>query len=751
MAVAPTGAIYKALEFDGVSSRTYGVYITGEAVYNAPERDVEMIAIPGRNGSFALDKGRFENIEVSYPAGIFADAESDFAEAVSDFRNFLCSRNGYVRLQDEYNPNEYRMAVYKSGLEVTPAQLKAGEFNIVFECKPQRWLTSGESEITVGEYQEVAGEDNAPYLFRSSPQFSDEYDTERDEIVGVSVGFNQLVDTTDTSVTVPSGHKYIARINGTWSVGTSNGTALTVDGSNNDMVIDLTLMFGTTIADYIYSLGTAGSGVAFFKRYFGDDYYPYDSGSIRSVEGLVSHTMRDENDNIIGEYPLDSTVTLRGLLKLEDGKLKADGDVYKADGSVTRKYKEIDFPDNWSVNALDDNQWFITTTINDIVDLATNTDTSIRAISNRIIGLSGYGVLQTPRANMTMGVISSKRIFLVASKSDFTSTSELVIWARNNNVKILYELATPTTDTAQPFAKNQKVSPSGTEEYVTTSVVPVGHETQYGQDPNVIVNPTLFKTSPLIECKGTGNIYLNSDQITINNLPIGDVSLASAKSSSTDSVSSSFNIDNAALLNPGDTITVASGCSTEVSFSWASSVALQSITPTISGTLPGGQVYGSLLSTTSLKCTTTMGAATFAYGTSSYYESTVSVAFEYLQSGTTYTKTCTYKVSCSYDGVNTITLSITNKTGASPFSFTSASACSLKAIKGTSTRLTTTDTIYIDLDIGEAYIINSGTITSINDIVSIPSRLPTLKPGTNTITYANTITNLKITPRWWKV
>ena len=165
MAVAPTGTIYKALKFDGVSSRTYGVYITGAAVYNAPKRDVEMIAIPGRNGSFALDKGRFENIEVTYPAGIFADAESDFAEAVSNFRNFLCSRNGYVRLQDEYNPNEYRMAVYKSGLEVEPALLRAGEFEIVFECKPQRYLTSGETAVTVTSGDEITN----PTLFEASP------------------------------------------------------------------------------------------------------------------------------------------------------------------------------------------------------------------------------------------------------------------------------------------------------------------------------------------------------------------------------------------------------------------------------------------------------------------------------------------------------------------------------------------------------------------------------------------------------
>lgn len=165
MAIAETGAIFKTLEFDGESSGNYGVYISGEAVYNAPERDVEMMSIPGRNGAFALDNGRFENIEVTYPAGIFADNEYDFAKAISDFRNFLCSKNGYCRLTDGYNPDEYRMAIYKSGLEVTPAQLKAGEFEIIFECKPQRYLMSGESAIPVTSGDTLLN----PTLFDAKP------------------------------------------------------------------------------------------------------------------------------------------------------------------------------------------------------------------------------------------------------------------------------------------------------------------------------------------------------------------------------------------------------------------------------------------------------------------------------------------------------------------------------------------------------------------------------------------------------
>lgn len=165
MGVAPTGAIFKGLTFDGESSKDYGIYITGSAVFNAPARDVEMITIPGRNGTFALDHGRFENIEVTYPAGLFGDTEADFAQGISDFRNFLASRQGYVELSDEYNPGEYRLAVYKNGLDVTPEQLKAGEFEITFDCKPQRWLTAGQDPVSITSGDEITN----PTLFDASP------------------------------------------------------------------------------------------------------------------------------------------------------------------------------------------------------------------------------------------------------------------------------------------------------------------------------------------------------------------------------------------------------------------------------------------------------------------------------------------------------------------------------------------------------------------------------------------------------
>ena len=145
MGIAP----YKTFTFDGESSADYGVYITGEGVFNAPERAVEMVDIPGRNGSYALDQGRFGNIEVTYTAGMVDDSETNFADRLANVRNWLCSKKGYVRLEDDYNPDEYRMAVYSSGISVEHADLRTGEFEISFDCKPQRWLTSGETATAV--------------------------------------------------------------------------------------------------------------------------------------------------------------------------------------------------------------------------------------------------------------------------------------------------------------------------------------------------------------------------------------------------------------------------------------------------------------------------------------------------------------------------------------------------------------------------------------------------------------------------
>lgn len=145
-------SIYNSLTFGGVNSADYGIYITGEAVYNAPKRAVDMVDVPGRNGAIAIDQGRWDNVTVEYPAGTFGMTEAEFRTAVSDFRNAIVSQIGYQRLTDTYHPDEYRLALYVEGLEVKPESYnRAGEFTLKFNAKPQRWLIEGETAVTVSD------------------------------------------------------------------------------------------------------------------------------------------------------------------------------------------------------------------------------------------------------------------------------------------------------------------------------------------------------------------------------------------------------------------------------------------------------------------------------------------------------------------------------------------------------------------------------------------------------------------------
>jgi hypothetical protein len=60
----------------------------------------------------------------------------------------------------------------------------------------------------------------------------------------------------------------------------------------------------------------------------------------------------------------------------------------------------------------------------------------------------------------------------------FTSREDLIT-AIGDGLTLVYELATPTEETATPYTNPQSVDPYGTEEYVTSGLVAVGHETSY--------------------------------------------------------------------------------------------------------------------------------------------------------------------------------------------------------------------------------------------------------------------------------
>ena len=147
--------------FNSKSLKDYGVYISGSGTYNAAERDVETIEIAGRNGELTLDNGRYKNISLTYPAFIIRD----YNENVQALRNYLLSQKGYLRLEDTYHPEEFRLARWAGDFSADPiAELYAGNFKLTFDCYPQRFLKEGENPIEVTQATTIKSLNLVPAL-----------------------------------------------------------------------------------------------------------------------------------------------------------------------------------------------------------------------------------------------------------------------------------------------------------------------------------------------------------------------------------------------------------------------------------------------------------------------------------------------------------------------------------------------------------------------------------------------------------
>lgn len=137
------------ITWNGVNSETIGLHIERAARIIRPRRKAEVVSIAGRNGDLVMMQDAWDNYEQPYDIwfgnGTNLSAETG-ADAVSAW---LHSASGYARLEDTYEPDIYRMAFYVNEQDIENAITEYGRETIRFNCRPERFLKSGETPITL--------------------------------------------------------------------------------------------------------------------------------------------------------------------------------------------------------------------------------------------------------------------------------------------------------------------------------------------------------------------------------------------------------------------------------------------------------------------------------------------------------------------------------------------------------------------------------------------------------------------------
>ena len=134
--------------FNNKSSADCRIQVAHPPGYAYPERDYTITHIPGRNGDIIQDNGCYKNVERTYEVS-FDVPNEDFATYANAVSAWLHSTTGYARLEDSYEPNYYRMATYQESNIFENLYNQAGTATIVFECKPQRFLKTGDNIIAI--------------------------------------------------------------------------------------------------------------------------------------------------------------------------------------------------------------------------------------------------------------------------------------------------------------------------------------------------------------------------------------------------------------------------------------------------------------------------------------------------------------------------------------------------------------------------------------------------------------------------
>ena len=154
------------LTFAGRNSKDFLLYISGPAVYDSPAVDVEMQAVPGKNGDLVKENAkagerRFKNVDISYDA-FFFDALAPKTAAV---KSWLLSPVGYQVLHDTYDSEFFRMGICKDAVAFTPRRDKGATMKLTFHCQPQRWSVEGQRKIELTSPATLKN----PYEFSAKP------------------------------------------------------------------------------------------------------------------------------------------------------------------------------------------------------------------------------------------------------------------------------------------------------------------------------------------------------------------------------------------------------------------------------------------------------------------------------------------------------------------------------------------------------------------------------------------------------
>lgn len=192
---------------DGVDARNFGIYLQKPIEFSEAKPIVEIQSIPGRNGDLVFETGSYENR--TGVASCFC-LQKDVEKAISAAGRFLMAKHGYRRLETSDDPDHFWLARIENSPRIEHRMRTLAPFEISFDCKPQRFLKSGEEKIVIEHSMAtIARKINNQFGFPARPLIHAHWSTESGNFIALQFFNNAGKNTTVTARDVDGSDLFI--------------------------------------------------------------------------------------------------------------------------------------------------------------------------------------------------------------------------------------------------------------------------------------------------------------------------------------------------------------------------------------------------------------------------------------------------------------------------------------------------------------------------------------------------------------
>ena len=129
-----------------------------------PARKMTSVKVAGTNREIVDMEDAWECYNQPYSLYIGDGSQDSIQEALDDIAKALY-QDGWQVLEDDYDPEHFRLAYYQGGFDADNRDTRLSKFDVSFRCRPERFLHSGNAAKSIAS----GGTITNPTSFKAKP------------------------------------------------------------------------------------------------------------------------------------------------------------------------------------------------------------------------------------------------------------------------------------------------------------------------------------------------------------------------------------------------------------------------------------------------------------------------------------------------------------------------------------------------------------------------------------------------------